>query len=277
MPLLDSLNINSDSVSSDTISATVGAMVSDSLILSEPEVDTTIAQKNVFPTVEAMNLPRYPGIPMARFTDQNNWVSGVILFIIFLFWAVWRFSGQFFAIKTSGLLNIHGRKNFVGDEAKRFSSDIVFVTIHILVLSLFIYQIFYYLGEFPPGIGLYSYCIAGVVSLHFVKYIINRYLAFVFYDVQVFSLWKQSYNINNYILGILFIPVVLGMVYGGESVFEICLATGAFIFILLLILYVYRLFVIFFKDLASLLYLILYLCALEIIPLMIGYKLVFYD
>ena len=271
-----------DTLHTNTLQADTVVFLSDTMPVSSAakvlvEQDTVLPHKQLFPSKEAMALPRYKGIPMARFTDQNNWVSGVILFVIFLFWAVWRFSGQFFAIKTSGLLNIHSRKNFVGDEAKRFSSDIVFVTIHILVLALFLYQIFYYIGEFESGLVLYGYCVAGLVALHLVKYVINRYLTFVFYNFQTFSLWRQSYNINNYILGILFIPVVLGMVYGGESVFEICLATGAFAFILLLILYVYRLFIIFFKDLASLLYLILYLCALEIIPLMIGYKLVFHN
>lgn len=275
MSLTDTLY--TDSLRTDTTSFLSDSLPAAQLLDAREEQNTLLKAEKSFPSREAMDLPRYEGLPMTRFTDQNNWVTGIILFVIFLFWAVWRFSGQFFALKTSGLLNIHSRKNFVGDEAKRFSSDIVFVTIHILVLSLFLYQIFYYLGEFKSGIGLYLYCVSGLVALHSIKYLINRYLTYVFYDYQMYTLWKQSYNINNYILGILFIPVVLGMVYGGESVFELCLATGGFVFLLLLILYVYRLFVIFFKDLASLLYLILYLCALEIIPIMIGYKLVFYD
>lgn len=271
MPTLETLHTDTFSVDS----LVVDSLISDSTVAQDQ--NTAMPKKDIFPSVEAMDLPRYPGVPMARFTDQNNWVSGVILFIIFLFWAVWRFSGQFFAIKTSGLLNVHGRKSFVGDEAKRFSSDIVFVTINILVVSLFVYQIFYYISEFPPGIGLFGYCMLGVVGLHLVKYIINKYLTFIFYDVATFDLWRQTYNVNNYIIGILFIPVVLAMVYGGELMFEIGLATGFFIFILLQFLYVYRLALIFFKNLASLLYLILYLCALEIIPIMIGYKLVFFD
>lgn len=250
-------------------------MAVDTCATFKPVCDTLIVATPMFPSVEALSQTRYQGIRLEQVTDQNNWVSGIILFVLLLFWTVWRFAGQFFALRSTGVVAVSGRQAVFGDDtAKSFTSDIVFSVIHLLVLGLFSYQVFFYLG-YKSGISLFGYCILGLLALHAVKYAINKLFTFVFFDSFMYSEWKQSYNFNNYLLGILFIPLVLGMIYGSESIFDICLASGLFLFVALLVFYAYRLFVIFFNNLASLLYLILYLCALEIVPLMIGYKLVF--
>lgn len=265
---MDSIIINTQSVNADSLEV-------DTLTAFTPVKDTLSAVAPLFPSVEALKQARYDGIRLEQVTDQNNWVSGIILFVLLLFWAVWRFAGQFFAIRSTGVVSVVGRKALFGDDtAKSFTSDVVFSLIHLMVLGLFIYQVLYYIGV-KSGIPLFFYCILGLLTVHIIKYGLNKLFTYVFFDSQMYNEWKQSYNFNNYLLGILFIPLVLGMVYGTERIFEICLASGFFIFIILLFFYAYRLFIIFFNNVASLLYLILYLCALEIVPLMIGYKLVF--
>ena len=93
----------------------------------------------------------------------------------------------------------------------------------------------------------------------------------VFFGRSAVSTWMDSYLLIIYISGIILYPILLMSVFmGGGAVFTIYLS--AFLLILAKILIFCKWIKLFFANNESLFFLILYFCALEIIPFFILYR-----
>jgi len=114
------------------------------------------------------------------------------------------------------------------------------------------------------------YCVLGIyigicIVFYSLKRIIYGFLGWVFFDKNTTSAWLESYStIINY-LGICFFPLVLLMVYFNLSA-SIILIIGFILVIFAKLLMFYKWLKFFFNNLHGLLYLIVYFCALEILP-----------
>ncbi|MDA3853573.1 MAG: DUF4271 domain-containing protein, partial [Bacteroidales bacterium] len=75
-----------------------------------------------------------------------------------------------------------------------------------------------------------------------------------------------------FVSGVLYFPLAILMTYSPESTFSICTNIALVVFILGEMLFFYRLFSVFYAGIASLFYLFLYLCALEVLPLLIVFR-----
>ena len=97
------------------------------------------------------------------------------------------------------------------------------------------------------------------------KWIIYKFLGWIFFDKNITSSWLESYStIINY-LGICTFPLILLMVYSELSASTI-LIIGFILIIIAKILMFCKWLKLFFSNLYGLLYLIVYFCALEILP-----------
>jgi hypothetical protein len=122
----------------------------------------------------------------------------------------------------------------------------------------------------------HPYLIWGIYTGVSLVYIILKWLMYfalgwVFFDEEITEMWLESYSTIIYYLGFALFPFVLCFVY-----FD--LNTGIMVFSgILLILFAkslifYKWLKFFFNNIYGLLLLILYFCALEIIPCMIYYQ-----
>lgn len=122
----------------------------------------------------------------------------------------------------------------------------------------------------PPYILLAAYL--GVCLLYlFFKWLVYSSLGWIFFDGNRTSLWMESYSTLLYYVGFALFPFVLLLVYFDLSL-QATVIIGLFLMIFTKILMLFKWIKLFCSNLYGTLLLILYFCALEIIPCFILYR-----
>ena len=119
----------------------------------------------------------------------------------------------------------------------------------------------------PPSLllGIYiGYCLAYLL----VKWQIYSFLGWIFFDKEKTSLWLESYSALIYYVGFALFPFALFLVYFDLRI-SLLITIGLLLLILTKILMLYKWIKLFFSNINGLFLLILYFCALEIIPCLI--------
>ena len=122
----------------------------------------------------------------------------------------------------------------------------------------------------PPFILLGIYIGACLVYL-FLKWIIYSFLGWIFFDESTNTLWLESYSTLLYYLGFALFPFALFVVYFDLSL-QLTMIIGLVLAFFTKILILYKWIKLFCSNLYGGLLLILYFCALEIIPCFMLYR-----
>lgn len=117
-------------------------------------------------------------------------------------------------------------------------------------------------------VGAYAGACGGFV---FLKWMLYLFLGWIFLDRETARRWTEAYSILLYYLGFALFLSTLFIVYFNPG-FEIMVITGAILFLFLKILAFYKWLKLFCGNLYGSLLLILYFCAVEIIPCLILYR-----
>ena len=127
------------------------------------------------------------------------------------------------------------------------------------------------LGErIPPYILLGVYLAIALLYL-FWKWVTYSFLGWIFFDGNRTSLWMESYSTLLYYLGFALFPFALFLVYFDLSLLATVII-GLFLMFFTKILMFYKWLKLFFDNISSIFLLILYFCALEIIPCLLLYQ-----
>ena len=127
------------------------------------------------------------------------------------------------------------------------------------------------LGErIPPYILLGVYLAIALLYL-FWKWLTYSFLGWIFFDGNRTSLWMESYSALLYYLGFALFPFALFLVYFDLSLLATVII-GLFLMFFTKILMFYKWIKLFCNNLYGVLLLMLYFCALEIIPCFIVYR-----
>ena len=127
------------------------------------------------------------------------------------------------------------------------------------------------LGErIPPYILLGVYLAIALLYL-FWKWVTYSFLGWIFFDGNRTSLWMESYSTLLYYLGFALFPFALFLVYFDLGLLATVII-GLFLMFFTKILMFYKWIKLFCNNLYGVLLLILYFCALEIIPCFIVYR-----
>ena len=112
-----------------------------------------------------------------------------------------------------------------------------------------------------------AYC--GLAVLFYVaQWVVYKVLGYTFTDKVGSKLWLDGFKASQSLLGLLLLPVaVLAMLYPGSG--KLLLSVGAALYIASRLIFIYKGFRIFYGNLPSILYFLLYLCAVEMVPLVI--------
>lgn len=137
---------------------------------------------------------------------------------------------------------------------------------------------FNYFDNINPGLisHIPSYLLLGIYSAVCIIYILFKWLVYsflgwVFFDKGTTDMWLESYSTLLYYVGFALFPFVLFLIYFDLNTdFMVIIGFGFIIIAKILIFYKWLKF--FFKNIYGLLLLILYFCALEIIPCFIYYQ-----
>ena len=117
-------------------------------------------------------------------------------------------------------------------------------------------------------LGIYvGFCLAYFL----LKWLLYMFLGWTFFDKNKTNMWMESYSALIYYVGFALFPFVLFLVYFDLSLTNLVII-GSIILIFTKILMFYKWIKLFFHQLSGLFLLILYFCALEIVPCLLLYQ-----
>lgn len=227
---------------------------------------------NSYAGVEATGV-HLPERPVRK--ASNDWLILLILLAVVLFASVrtsWtKYLGRLFysVVNQSISYRLFQEKNsslLFG----AFQLDIIFY----LVFSVFVFQMikFFRLEFFSQNFFLFLMSLVFVVSYFLLKRAIYRFTGFVV-EKQV-ETEEFLFNMSNFnrITGMMLLPVVTLIAFSPFRNTEILIISGVFMVISLYFLLIMRGFITLLKKQFSIFYLFLYFCTLEILPLVLLYK-----
>lgn len=208
-----------------------------------------------------------------RLFEKADWMTVVILIVCFFVWSVWQRAGGFLEQKTSDIFHSHQRKSlFAVDTLSELRLGIIFSLVYGLIFSLYLHHQFIFFGG-AVSFRFFLICLSALFAYHGLKILLIRIAGLVF-DVNLQTKqWIDSYIVLNHFVGLVFIPLVIGITYGSQQVSAVLLNGSIFVILIYLIFLLIRFFNIFYSNISSIIYVFLYFCTLEILPLAIFVKL----
>ena len=213
---------------------------------------------------------------LSRAERTGDWVLPVILIIVLLFIWIRIFYNKFFSFLANSLISyqlsakVFREKNVL---LKRVS--FVLDVIYHIVLSIFLYESFTYLHLSPARLTSYNLFLLflNILILYtLVSSIMLKLFNSLFRTESVISEYVHNNFIINKSLGIVLFPITIALCYMPDSLAGILLVTGLALIGAGIIFKMIRGYQIIIRKDVLFFYLILYLCTLEILPLVLGYK-----
>jgi hypothetical protein len=209
---------------------------------------------------------------------SSDWMVGVIIVSLILFgWLRFGF-GKFVNAAIQAATSFFAARR-IKDEANVLRNR-VFVFINILFfinLSLFIVQ-FISFNDFSipylEGIVLFFAILGAVMAIYLIKGMFLQLLDFFFLTKGLFSYYNSTVFIYNRMVGLFLLPIISIVPFISIRAASVLFLAGFIGMGLFYLLRIFRGLQIGFKNRLSIFYLILYLCALEILPILVVYKLV---
>ena len=210
---------------------------------------------------------------------STDWMLGIIIMSLILFgWIRVGFSRYFRTAIQASYNYFTARRIF--DEANITRSR-VFYFMNLLFFintALFITQFLDY-NHFTiyklSGILLFLTIFASIIILYTVKAIFLYLFDFVFLTHKGFASYNFTVFLYNKMAGFLLLPIISILPFVPQHVVLWLFFSGVLIIIMLYFLRILRGLQIGFKNRLSIFYLILYLCALEIMPVLILFKVIY--
>lgn len=210
------------------------------------------------------------GDPAPYSVSNDDTVAGALLVCFALAMLAASMSRNFILRQLKGLFHLPHRRTNVGETAYEVRFQLFLV-----VQTALMFSITYYLYNRSLTGGSYIFdshlLIVGIYFAIFLGYFLIRYLLYsvvnwVYFPRRSNIQWAQFRLFLTSVEGVLLFPGVLLLIYFGVSI-EYALIYVATVVILTKILTFYQGFVIFFKRTNVSLQIILYFCALELMPL----------
>ena len=217
----------------------------------------------------------FPGKKLLR--NNPDWLIGVMVFSFIIFASVRlifnKYLSQLFQATTNySTFTRMFRERYFNFFHASFRLDLVFN----LVLALFSYQ---FISDYKINFGLkqsfmvYLACLGIVLGYFTAKRLVYQLIGVLTESRQEIQEYLFNIKIYNRVLGLLLLPVTAIIAFVPMGRIEPLLFSGLLIIAILYLFSIIRGSKIFLKKHFSISYLILYLCTLEILPLILIYNL----
>ena len=245
---------------------------------TKPDSGKTIVYKNLQKDQQASTeQPSDPKMPEPDLHQEEgtDWISFLIIALFLLLGWTRLFFKRYFntLFKSFHFINyaeeLYNEKSSITIRGASFLNGIYFV-----VLGLFTLQVAEY---FFPFIETADYKLFGIFTGFFITWYIwnaffKQFIGSVFQKVKIFTEYFYNYNIYRKIAGVVLFPLVIINQYIFEELTMYFVYAGILIFAFIYLIHILRGLQIFIKNKVSILYMILYLCALEFLPLLVLYE-----
>lgn len=258
-----------------TYQSAIGLCRIDTTLCFESEAPSSAAEKAV--TYQGV-VPYTMGIPGQPRKQLPGYDSGVMTLLIGVFLLItvnFRHYSTFIKTFTQNLFSVRSRANAF-DERSTVSETRVLVSLISLLCvceGILLYDV---MSIYHPLQTTRTFAAVGSLSLLAAVYYIWQLVAYntaayIFNTPQGRSLWIKGFNASQSLLGLtLAVPAVLSLF--NPSLTPLLLSVSLVLYVMARLIFIFKGFRIFYKNSFSWLYFILYLCTLEIIPLILTYK-----
>lgn len=207
-------------------------------------------------------------------SKNYDWMVAVLLFSIVLL-ALIRFSfNKFLNRVVDSLINSQTSTNLFLEKNLRNLRGSIFMNLLFFVNgALFLVQYSVYILSINQKTALlFLYFFFGLMGLYATKFIVIRTIGYIFNGKRESKEYWHSVFIYNKNLGLFLLPIILSAPFIAKHAVPLLLNIGILLALSLYILRLTRGLKILFRQHVSIFYMILYLCALEILPLLVILK-----
>jgi Domain of unknown function (DUF4271) len=214
--------------------------------------------------------------PSHKVNHVSIWQIGILLFSVLLLGFAKAFSVNRFKQVVKSIFSYRISTEIIREEKVFYHRvNLLLTTIHICITSLFIYQLgFLIKASFHESITFIFYLkiLAFLLVLYVLKYFFARMLAIVFNQQALASEYIFNVSLYNNFQGVLFIPILLILYFTTFNFSSILMYIALPVLGLGLLLRLFRLVMIGNAKSISYFYIFLYICTLEILPLVVIFK-----
>ncbi len=217
-------------------------------------------------------------VPRGRNSNSLDWFLGIFLVIALLFIWIRLFYGKYFATLASAVSSFQmSAKLFRERNVLVRRVSIVLDFIYFVMLSVLIYEAVTHFKWVDSAMGqfnLYLLLLNIIIIYSLSRIALLRITGHLFLQRNLFSEYIHNTLVINKGTGIILFPLVITAHYFPFPLISLVLVLGLSILILGVIWKSIRAYQIIRRKNVVLFYLILYLCTLEFLPLLIGYKVI---
>ena len=207
----------------------------------------------------------------------NDWLLGVLIgSLVILAW-IRLFYNKFLSPTFVSVFNQQMAHNLFRDKSSlssRVSSGLNLI--FYINTGLFIFLALTHKGIAVADVkGFRAFLLFTVLLmlLYSMKYIVCSVVGFISLSQSAFAEYMHNVFLYNRNLGLFLFPILLGMVYMSEILSPLFFYTGIFLVLSMYSMRLFRGIQIFIRKGVSIFYMILYLCGLEILPILVFFKL----
>jgi hypothetical protein len=207
-----------------------------------------------------------------------DWFLAIFMLITLLFIWIRVFYGKFFSMLGNALLSFQiSAKLFREKNALHRRVSIVLDFIYLVVLSVFVFELARYFDILDASMSRFNQfmLILNIFMLYtLLRLLLLKITAFLFLNRSLFSEYIHNTFVVNKGMGIALFPLVVTIHYFPPALSALIVFTGIVIVGAAFIFKSVRAYQIIKRKDVLLFYLILYLCTLEFLPLLLGYKVI---
>lgn len=206
----------------------------------------------------------------------SDWILGIIIVSFIFFGWIRLFYNKVLSATLNSLFNYKMSYNIFHDKSSLTQrAFLIMDLIFYLNTGLFIYlSVKYFNLTLIQTAGFQSFLIftGFVITIYLARFITSKIAGYISLSQQLFSEYLHNVFIYARISGFILLPFLIAIPYIDYRITPIVIFAGAGIFVSLYILRIIRGIKIFALRKVSVLYLFLYLCTLEFIPVLVFFK-----
>lgn len=219
---------------------------------------------------------RHEGIKRFSLIEDSDGIFLLLLFCFALFVHVFRRGMSFFKENARMVFSVRHSSNLFNQATITevwFDSLLMFQTMLIYSIVLFVY---FFENDDSGGytgsvfLSVISFVLL-FIGFNLIKYLVHRFIAYLFDVKQIFEVWVRGYIVVVEMLGLIsFVPLLLLIYF--DYYHNVLFLVFLLLFLISRLIIIYRSVIFFLEKGVNFLYLIAYLCTVEIIPYILLYN-----